>query len=179
MQATGTPLAWYLPLFQARQADLLARGEAAGHREHTAATLGLALSRLEHDAPAAAGLLRLLAFLAPEPVPLDLLLARQDAPEQLGAEAAGAVGPLLGDQLAAGDAVAALRRYSLAAPAGDGLVQVHRLVQAVTRAQLTPDQAGQWEQAAAALVERRSRPTGNCPARGGRARCCCRTPGPS
>ena len=35
-----------------------------------AATLGLALSRLADEAPAAAGLLRLLAFLAPEPVPL-------------------------------------------------------------------------------------------------------------
>ena len=78
MQATGTRLARYLPLFRARQHELLARGEAAGHREHTAATLGLALSRLERDAPAAAGLLRLLAFLAPEPVPLDLLLAGQE-----------------------------------------------------------------------------------------------------
>jgi hypothetical protein len=30
MQATGTPLARYLPLFRARQSDLLERGEAAG-----------------------------------------------------------------------------------------------------------------------------------------------------
>jgi len=153
MQATGTPLTRYLPLFRARQAELLARGEAAGHREHTAATLGLALSRLERDAPAAAGLLRLLAFLAPEPVPLDLLLAGRSAADQLGPETAEDVGPLLGDPLAAGDAVMALRRYSLAVPAGDGLVQVHRLVQAVTRAQLTAAQTGQWQQAAAAIVE--------------------------
>ena len=40
--------------------------------------------------------------------------------------------PLLEDELAAGDAIAALRRYSLISPAGDGLVSVHRLVQAVT-----------------------------------------------
>ena len=53
MQATGTTLAGYLPLFRARQADLLARGEAAGHREDVAATLGLALSRLAEEAPAA------------------------------------------------------------------------------------------------------------------------------
>ena len=31
MQATGTTLARYLPLFRDRQADLLARGEASGH----------------------------------------------------------------------------------------------------------------------------------------------------
>ena len=152
VQATGTKLARYLAFFRERQADLLARGEAAGHREHVTATLGLALTRLRQETPAAAGLVRLLAFLAPEPVPLGLLLARQDVPRRL-ANAAGALGPLLGDPLAAGDAVAALRRYSLASPAGDGLVQVHRLVQAVTRAQLTAEQAAQWEQAAAALTE--------------------------
>ena len=153
MQATGTILAWYLPLFRARQADLLARGEAAGHPVDVAATLGLALSRLAGDAPAAAGLMRLLAFLAPEPVPLALLRADEQAAGPLGPEVAAVVGPLLGDPVAAGDAIAGLRRYSLVSPAGDGLVLVHRLVQAITRAQLPREAAGQWEQAAAALVE--------------------------
>jgi hypothetical protein len=152
MQATGTSLARYLPLFRARQADLLARGETAGHRQHTSATLGLAFSRLERDAPAAVGLLRLLAFLAPEPVPLGLLLDGQDATQRLGAQTAGMVGPLLGDPIAVADSVAALRRYSLTAPAGDGLVQVHRLVQAITRDRLTAGEARRWRQAAAAVV---------------------------
>jgi len=75
-----------------------------------------------------------------------------NAEGRLDSEAAAAIGPLLGDPLAAGDAVAALRRYSLITLAGDGLVLVHRLVHAVTRAQLTPETAAQWEQAAA-LVE--------------------------
>ena len=153
MQATGTTLARYLPLFRDRQADLLARGEAAGHPADVAATLGLALSRLAGEAPAAAGLVRVLAFLAPEPVPLALLLAGEQAAGRLGPEVAAVVGPLLGDPVAAGDAITALRRYSLVSPAGDGLVLVHRLVQAITRAQLPAEAAGQWEQAAAALVE--------------------------
>lgn len=63
------------------------------------------------------------------------------------------IGPLLGDPVAAGDAVAALRRYSLVIPAGDGLVLMHRLVQAVTRAQLTAETASQWKQGAKALVD--------------------------
>jgi Tetratricopeptide repeat len=153
MQATGTTLARYLPLFRARQADLLARGEASGHPADVAATLGLALSRLAEDAPPAAGLVRLLAFLAPEPVPLAMLLAGQQAAGLLSSEVAAEVGPLLGDPVAAGDAMTGLRRYSLVTPAGDGLVLVHRLVQAITRAQLSAEAAGQWEQAAAALVE--------------------------
>ncbi len=153
MQAIGTSLARYLPLFRARQADLLARGEALGHPADVAATLGLALSRLAVEAPSAVGLVRVLAFLAPEPVPLALLLAGEQAGGRLGPKVAATVGPLLGDPVAAGDAITALRRYSLVSPAGDGLVLVHRLVQAITRAQLTAEAAGQWEQAAAALVD--------------------------
>ena len=153
MQATGTTLARYLPLFRNRQAELLARGEVAGHRENVAATLGLALSRLAGEAPAADGLVRLLAFLAPEPVPLALLLANKTAARLLGPEVAAEAGPLLGDPVVAGDAITALRRYSLITPAGDGLVAVHRLVQATTRAQLSAEAADQWKQAAATLVE--------------------------
>jgi len=153
MQATGTSLARYLPMFRDRQADLLARGEAAGHPADVAATLGLALSRLAAQAPSAAGLVRLLAFLAPEPVPLVLLLASEKAAGLLGPEVAAVVGPLLGDPVAAGDAITAVRRYSLVTPGGDGLVLVHSLVQAITRAQLSAQVADQWEQAAAALVE--------------------------
>jgi hypothetical protein len=153
VQATGTTLAEYLPLFRARQADLLVRGEAAGHPADVAATLGLALSRLAGEAPPAGGLVRLLAFLAPEPVPLNLLLTDEQASGLLSREVATEIGPLLGDPIAAGDAMTALRRYSLVTPAGDGLVLVHRLVQAISRAQLSAEEAGQWEQAAAALVE--------------------------
>ena len=50
--------------------------------------------------------------------------------------------PLLEDPLAAGDAIAALRRYSLVTPAADGSVSVHRLVQAVTADQMPAELAG-------------------------------------
>jgi hypothetical protein len=93
---------------------VLARGEAPGHPATVAATLGLALARLDAEAPAAGGLARLLAFLAPEPVPLTLLLADQAVSDVgLDADVASVLGPLLGDRLAIADAVAALRRYSL------------------------------------------------------------------
>jgi hypothetical protein len=48
---------------------------------------------------------------------------------------------LLDDELAAGDAVAALRRYSLVTSAPGGSVSVHGLVQAVTADQMPADQA--------------------------------------
>jgi len=68
------------------------------------------MSRLERDAPAAARLPRLLAWLAPVPVPLALLLARREVPTGLNPEVASALGPLPGDPAAVGDAVAALDR---------------------------------------------------------------------
>jgi Tetratricopeptide repeat len=153
MQATATTLPRYVSMFRDRRADLLARGEAAGHPADVAATLGLALSRLADEAPATVGLARLLACLAPEPVPLALLLANRRAAGELAPDVAAMLGPLLGDQVATGDAVAALRRYSLLTPAGDDLVLVHRLVQHVTFTQIPAELAGQWGKAAAALVE--------------------------
>jgi hypothetical protein len=153
VQATGSTLARYLALFQDRRAEVLARGQAAGHPATVAATLGIALSRLEADAPAAAGLLRLLACLASEPVPLTLLLSEVQTVHELAGDVADAVEPLQGDQLAAADAVVALRRYSLVNLAGKGTVLVHRLVQATAIDQLPADHARSWRQAAAALTE--------------------------
>jgi hypothetical protein len=153
VQATGSTLAGYLALFQDRRAEVLARGQAAGHPATVAATLGIALSRLEADAPAAASLLRLLACLAPESVPLTLLLSEVRTADELAGDVADAVEPLPGDQLAAADAVVALRRYSLVNLAGNGTVLVHRLVQATAIDQLPADHARSWRQAAAALTE--------------------------
>ena len=154
VQATGDTLAGYLASFRQRRAALLGRGEPTGYPGTVATTWTLAFEDLAKAAPGAAGLLRLLAFCAPEAIPLRLLLQpRPDLDGQLGEDVAPVLGPLLEDPLAAGDAVAALRRYSLISPLSDGLVSVHRLVQAVTADQMPVELARQWRQAAAALIE--------------------------
>ena len=61
--------------------------------------------------------------------------------------------PLLEDDLARDEAVAGLRRYSLITAPHDGLVSVHRLVQAITLDQLPADEAAAWRRAAAAVIE--------------------------
>ena len=103
IQATGTTLAGYLSLFRDRRTDLLARGQVVRHPAHVAATLGLALSRLTEETPAAAGLARLLACLAPEPVPLSVLLADTQAAGELtptpGQLSVSALVPLTGPQV--------------------------------------------------------------------------------
>ena len=153
IQASASSLARYLVLLRQRRPDLLARGEPAGSGQTVATTWSLAFTQLERSAAAAVGLLRLLACLAPEPVPLGLLFADAQAASEFVPEVAATVRPLLGDMVAVGDAVAALRRYSLVSPAGDGLVQVHRLVQAVTADQMPGELAEAWRQAAADLIE--------------------------
>ena len=154
VQATGGSLAGYLASFRARQGEMLARGQPADYPGAVATTWSLAFNELERTAPSAAGLLRLLAFCAPEPIPLRLLLRpRPGLARRLQRKVARAVKPLLEDELEAGDAIAALRQYSLITPASGGAVLVHRLVQAVTVHQMSAKQAQAWRQAAAAVIE--------------------------
>jgi hypothetical protein len=154
VQATGDALAGYLASFRRRRPDMLVRGEPTGYGKTVATTWSLAFERLQSSAPDAAGLLRLLAFCAPEAIPLRLLLQpRPGLAEQFAPEVATVLVPLLEDELAAGDAIVALRRYSLVTAVADGSVSVHRLVQAVTADQISAGLASQWQQAAAALIE--------------------------
>jgi hypothetical protein len=154
VQASGESLAGYASLFRQRRADLLGRGEPTGYPETVATTWRLAFQDLQQAGPGAAGLLRLLAFCAPEAVPLRLLLhPRPGLGDRLGPEIAPVLLPLLNDPLAAGDAVAALGRHSLISPPADGSVSVHRLVQAITIAQMPAELATAWQRAAAAVID--------------------------
>jgi len=154
IQATADTLAGYLALFRRRRLDLLHRGEPAEHSETVAATWALAFARLEESAPAAVDLLRLLAFCAPEAIPLRLLLRpRPGIVGRVNRQVALVLVPLLEDPLTVSDAIAALRRYSLISTTVGGEVSMHRLVQAVTSGQMPADLSRAWQQAAAALIE--------------------------
>jgi hypothetical protein len=153
VQASGESLAGYLSLFRQRRADLLGRGEPTGYPATVATTWTVAFEDVRQAAPGAAGLLRLLAFCAPEAIPLRLLMQpRPGLVGRLSEELDFVLAPLLEDPLAAGDAIAELRRYSLISAPRDGLVSVHRLVQAITLDQLEQPEAEAWRQAAAAVI---------------------------
>ena len=97
IQASGDSLAGYLALFRQRRADMLGRGEPTGYPETVATTWSLAFEDLQQAAPGAAGLLRLLAFCAPEAIPLRLLLQpRPGLAEQLGAGGGAGAGAAAG-----------------------------------------------------------------------------------
>jgi hypothetical protein len=153
IQASGGSLASYLGSFRQRRPEMLARGEPTGYDGTVAVTWALALGKLEQFTTQAIGLLRLLAFCAPEAVPLRLLLQRRRGLTKGLRRQVAKVLKRLEDPLATSDAVAALRRYSLVIPARDGSVSVHRLVQAVTVAQLPADLAADWRQATALVID--------------------------
>ena len=154
VQASGESLAGYLALFRQRRADLLGRGEPTGYPETVATTWRLAFEELQQAAPGAAGLLRLLAFCAPEAIPLRLLLQpRPGLAGQLGQEVAPVLVPLLEDELAAGDAIAALRRYSLISPPLTGWCRCTGWSRRSPPTRCPPSWRGAWRQAAAAVIE--------------------------
>ena len=125
LEQTQLPPAEYLHLLTARGAEMYGRGRVVDH-QHTIATLwSLSLDRLRAAQPAAVQLLGLCAWLAPEPIPLDVFT---DHPEQLPAP----LDRVASDALAFAETVGALVDYSLARRTDAGLL-LHRLVQAVIR----------------------------------------------
>jgi Tetratricopeptide repeat/AAA ATPase domain len=152
--ASGIGLSGYQQLLQQDRTAVLARQEPADYSKTVATAWSLAFRSLARDAPAAVGLLRLLASCAPEPVPLDLmLLPARGTPGVLPAGAGAELAGLVSNQIAVSDAVAELRRYSLVTFAAPNRVLLHRLVQAVTLDQMTRAAVSRWREAAAALIE--------------------------
>jgi len=125
LDQTRLPASEYLRLLETRAADLHSRGRTVGHPDSIATIWSVSLDRLRAITPAAVQLLTLCAWLAPEPVPLDLFSNHSALlPEPLNATA--------DDSIAFVDAVAALVDYSLARRTGNDIL-VHRLVQDVIR----------------------------------------------
>jgi hypothetical protein len=126
LDQTGQPVEEYLDLLRSRAADLYRRGRVSSRTDTIATLWDISLDRVYAESPAALQLLEVCAYLAPEPIPLDLFAAHPDLlPAPLSAVA--------GDPVAFNDAVAVLVDYSLVKRSRAGL-QMHRLVQAAVRA---------------------------------------------
>jgi hypothetical protein len=133
LDRSAMPAGDYLALLRSRAAELYPRGTVSGRDETIATLWDIALERIRGEDPAAVLLLELCAYLAPEPVPLDLFTAHAGLlPGPLAAAA--------DDPLAFNEVIGTLVDYSLAKRTPAGL-QLHRLVQGVIRARLaaTPD----------------------------------------
>ncbi|MFF5232405.1 FxSxx-COOH system tetratricopeptide repeat protein [Dactylosporangium sp. NPDC000521] len=102
-----------------------------------AATWLVALERLRQERPAAARLLELCSFYAPEPIPVAMLTGARFA------EIMAPLDPTLTDPILQGLVTGELGRYALAqVDPENNTIRIHRLVQLVIRAQLAdPEEA--------------------------------------
>jgi TIR domain/Tetratricopeptide repeat/NB-ARC domain len=138
-----TPAA-YLTLYREHGAELLALGEPLTTEQTVATTWQVALDQLRAT-PGAPELLSLCAFLAPDDIPRALYGKHAEVlPESLGTTTRR--------PLAFNQAVGALGRYSPVTVTEDSPT-VHRLVQTVVRANLSPEDRRQWAGAALLLIE--------------------------
>ena len=136
-------LAEYLALYRQHHQAVLEKAKPSTDYPDTVATTWLiSFQQIEQDAPQAANLLNLLAFFAPDDIPIETFQT-----SKIWKNLAG----LAQDAQELDDAIAALRRYSFVERQG-GMLAVHRLVQAVTRDRLSDDARRAWAEAAAQLV---------------------------
>jgi hypothetical protein len=126
LDSTRMPPPEYLDLLRTRAAELHALGRVDQRDDTIASLWDLSLERISAKSPAAGHLLDVCAYLAPEPIPLDLFTAHPDVlPDPLAAAAR--------DKLAFADTVALIVDYSLAKRTRDGSLLLHRLVLAALR----------------------------------------------
>lgn len=141
-----TSLSVYLHLLHEQAANVLQIGELLDHPT-VASTWSLSQAQINAEAPAAADLLALCAFVAPDDIPRDLPAEHTALlPPQLRHAAA--------DPLSYHHALGTLGRYSMVTATAD-TINVHRLLQAWVRAGLDPDTP-------AMLGQRGCPPRGGC-----------------
>jgi tetratricopeptide (TPR) repeat protein len=130
LTAYQRPLARYLTLFRERHAELLAKGRPLAYSGTIDTTFTLALDRLRDTNVAAVSFLETCALLAPNEIPVYLLLSQ---PEYLsGSTADAAHDPLKKDEM-----VSILFQTGLLSPGPSGIARTHRLVQIITLAHLS------------------------------------------
>jgi hypothetical protein len=167
LSSTGTPTAEYVDLLGTRAGRLLDQDVPGSAGRSLTAAVQLSADQLAGDDLAAAQLASICAVLAPDPIPLDLLSADQEAlPAELAA--------LASDRLGWRQVLARLTRQSLARLEQETLV-MHRLTQAILLDHLPAEWAASARATARALLVAASPADPRDPATGRAGPFCYRT----
>jgi tetratricopeptide (TPR) repeat protein/transposase-like protein/transcriptional regulator with XRE-family HTH domain len=143
IEETGCSLHDYLHIYQQHRSALLARrGKQAtsSYPESVATTWSLSFAQVERSNPAAAELLRLCAFLAPDHIPEELLIEGAPYWPPLLQEA-------VADRFSFNQMLETLLAFSLVKRLSEErMLGIHRLVQAVQMEGMQPQEQRQWAQ---------------------------------
>ncbi|MGW0820155.1 FxSxx-COOH system tetratricopeptide repeat protein [Streptomyces sp. NPDC002845] len=132
---TATPIDDYLRQLAEQTTDVLALNQPAEYAHSVAATWNISIARLRERSPASVRLLQLCAFLAAEPISSHLLYSKEMI------EALKPYDASLQESLLLGRVIREIGRFALAkVDQVSNSIQVHRLVQAVIRAQLSEEE---------------------------------------
>jgi tetratricopeptide (TPR) repeat protein len=152
LEATGMGLEAYRQMYQKRRYKLLQerRSRVADHPDSVASTWSLSFERVEEKNPAAADLLRVCAFLAPDEIPEEILTK--------GASHLGKRLTEIGTEpYVLNEAIEALRAYSLLSrDPRRHMLGVHRLVQVVLSEEMGESVAREWKERVALAVGKAS-----------------------
>ncbi|MBP2704050.1 tetratricopeptide repeat protein [Microbispora sp. RL4-1S] len=133
---TGMPAAAYIEQLDTQAAELLSQNPPPGYPSTVAATWNISLNRLRERSPAAVRMLQLCAFFSPDPIAMTLLYSDDMMRALLPYDDS-----LRGEKLMIGRLIREISRFALAKiDPGNNTLQVHRLVQAVIRSQMTFDE---------------------------------------
>src|SRR6266516_2187775 len=148
IEETGCSLSDYLDLFKLEQKALLKRRGAVpvDHPQSVATTFSLTFKKVQQRNKAAIELLKFCSYLAPDVIPLELIVQ--------GATHLGTVlGPVAADAFKLDQALEMLQAYSLVQRDGKNrMLSIHRLVQAVLIDTMSPRQRLQWKERVVRVV---------------------------
>lgn len=127
---TGMPVDEYMQLLEEQFDKIMSEGQPTDYPESVTAAWTVSLTRVRRQLPQAQELLRYCAFFGPDPIPRDVF---RRAGGQISAGTQ--IGDLITEPILFSRAIRELGRFALVSVNGRD-IQVHRLVQALMRAEL-------------------------------------------
>jgi CO dehydrogenase nickel-insertion accessory protein CooC1 len=132
LEQTGMPARAYIEQLATQSTRILALNQPPDYPMPVVATWNLSFDRLKGRSPAAVRLLQLCAFFSPGPISMDLLYSDEMNESLLPFD------ETLSEKLMLGRVIRDISRFALIkVDQGSNSLQIHRLVQAVIRSQMT------------------------------------------
>ena len=135
LEQTGMPARVYVEQLTTQSTRILALNQPPDYPMPVVATWNLSFERLKQRSPAAVRLLQLCAFFSPGPISMDLLYSDEMNESLLPFD------ETLSEKLMLGRVIRDISRFALVkVDQGSNSLQIHRLVQAVIRSQMSDEE---------------------------------------
>jgi transcriptional regulator with XRE-family HTH domain len=135
LAATGMPALSYVGWLETHASSALGESKPSDYASPVVTTWNLSFDRLSEHSPAAVRLLQILAFASPEPISMNLLYSDEVNDLLLPLD------ETLSEKLMLGRVIRDISRFALIkVDQGSNSLQIHRLVQAVIRDQMTDEE---------------------------------------